>query len=78
MAEEREQDKRCWKCKFTDKEYGCWCDLTGASVILDMTVEDTLNCENFEEKATEDEYNDYISELDEKKQEEIETGERLE
>lgn len=75
--EERERDKRCWRCKNVDKEYGCWCDLTGDNVVLDLTVKDTLECDAFEERTQEDEYNDYISELDEMKRKEIESGERL-
>lgn len=73
--EEREEDKRCWRCKNVDKEYGCWCDLTGDNVILDLSVEDTLKCDSFDEI---DECNEYISELDNKKREAIESGERLE
>ena len=76
MAEEREQDKRCWKCNNLEKGFGCNCDLTGDNVVIDMSVEDTLKCGHFE--AVEDEYNDYISTLDQNKQEEIESGERLE
>ncbi len=73
--EEREEDKRCWKCENLDKEFGCNCDLTGDNVILDLSVEDTFNCEGFSEI---DAYNEYISELDNKKREAIESGERLE
>lgn len=72
--EEREEDKRCWKCSNLDKEFGCHCDLTGDNVILDLSVEDTLKCDCFDEI---DEYNEYISELDNRKREEIESGERL-
>lgn len=45
---EREEDKRCWICKHTDEEYHCWCDLTGDNIVLDLTVKNTMECENYE------------------------------
>ena len=38
MAEEREQDKRCWKCNNLEKGFGCNCDLTGDNVVIDIFI----------------------------------------
>ena len=48
-SKENEADKRCWKCKNLENEFGCNCDLTGDNVILNLSVKDTLCCENYEE-----------------------------
>lgn len=47
--EEREEDKPCWNCKHLDleKDY-CECEMKSLNVILDLSLQSTLECDDFE------------------------------